>query len=316
MTVGLVQRLLVGDPRDPHLTAVAAAFADEGTVVLDAATVTDVVEHLTLDQTRLTDLSGSSCVLGTQPVRGWLRRLAPAGWDDRAVMGSKQAAVLASRMALLAGVIRTPSISWITPIAAGFAAENKLVQYRTARTLGLSVPDTTFHHDATRLAADLGEPFILKAMGPGAYRDDDDQQRVVYSRSVTVANLAGSDLAAAPFLAQRSLDAKTHLRIVTVGRSAWTSALDASGRPMDWREQDSAHDSFRPVTGYEATERDAVRLADALGCGYTSQDWIVDDHGVHFIDLNPGGQWLFLPQPTAGAVTAALAEALDSKKAA
>lgn len=307
----LVQRLLIGDASDPHLAAVAAAVPAQGTVVVDAATVTDVVEHLTLERTELSDLTGSSCILSTQPVRGWLRRLAPAGWDDRAVMGSKQAAVLASRMALLAGLMRTEAISWITPIGAGFAAENKLVQYRTARFLGLLVPDTTFHVNATALAADLGEPFVVKAMGPGAYRDDADQQRVVYSRCVTTADLAESDLAAAPFLAQRYVDAQVHLRIVTVGAAAWTSALDASDRPMDWREQDSAHDSFQPAAGYETTERDAVILADALGCGYTSQDWIVDDDGVHFIDLNPGGQWLFLPQPTADAVTAALAAALE-----
>lgn len=311
MSDRLVERLLVGDMSDLHLAAVAGAIAAEATVVLDAATVGTVVQHLTLQNVLLTDLAGNTCLLGAHPVRGWLRRLAPAGWDDRAVLGSKQAAVLSSRMALLAGVMRTPSISWITPIGPGFAAENKLVQYRMARSLGLSVPDTSFHSDPSVLAADLGEPFVLKALGPGAYRDEAEQQRVVYSRRVTAGDLAASDLAAAPFLAQRSLDAKVHLRIVTVGQVAWTSALDAPDRPMDWREQETAHDSFRPATGFEATERNAVLLAEALGCGYTSQDWIVDEHGVHFIDLNPGGQWLFLPRPAADAITAALAAELE-----
>jgi hypothetical protein len=54
----------------------------------------------------------------------------------------------------------------------------------------------------------------------------------------------------------------------------------------------------------------AVRLAAALGVGYTSQDWIDDGDRVVFIDLNPGGQWLFLPPEVARPATAAIAKHL------
>jgi hypothetical protein len=47
--------------------------------------------------------------------------------------------------------------------------------------------------------------------------------------------------------------------------------------------------------------------------GYSSQDWIVTATGVsHFIDLNPAGQWLFLPNPGAREITDAIAEWLSS----
>ncbi|MEH0483499.1 hypothetical protein QBA94_43435 [Streptomyces scabiei] len=42
-------------------------------------------------------------------------------------------------------------------------------------------------------------------------------------------------------------------------------------------------------------EHDAARLARHLRTGISCQDWIVDASGPAFIDLNPGGQWLFLP---------------------
>ncbi|HVE45526.1 MAG TPA: hypothetical protein VNA57_02100 [Acidimicrobiales bacterium] len=49
-------------------------------------------------------------------------------------------------------------------------------------------------------------------------------------------------------------------------------------------------------------------MAGALGVGYSSQDWVVDRSGQPwFLDLNPGGQWLFLPEPAASAVTASVA---------
>jgi hypothetical protein len=51
-----------------------------------------------------------------------------------------------------------------------------------------------------------------------------------------------------------------------------------------------------------------VTLATTLRAGFTSQDWIVDDAGPAFLDLNPGGQWLFLPHEVSAPATAALAD--------
>lgn len=40
----------------------------------------------------------------------------------------------------------------------------------------------------------------------------------------------------------------------------------------------------------------------------TCQDWMVDDDGPVFTDINPGGQWLFLPSGVAMPATQTLAE--------
>ena len=50
-----------------------------------------------------------------------------------------------------------------------------------------------------------------------------------------------------------------------------------------------------------------MQLADALKVGYSSQDWVVGEGQPYFLDLNPGGQWLFLPDPTSADVTEAIA---------
>ena len=56
---------------------------------------------------------------------------------------------------------------------------------------------------------------------------------------------------------------------------------------------------------------DSLRLAEAVGVRQSSQDWILADEGAYFIDLNPVGQWLFLPSPVADAGTSMLAAWLD-----
>lgn len=314
MTAGPLQSLVVGDLADPHVQAVVDRLPRQGCVVLDAATVTDVARRIGIDGADLVDLDGHPCTTATgaegadRPV-GWIRRLAPAGWDDGARLGGHPAAVLAARLGALATIVRDPAIRWITDVDAMFAAEGKMTQYRAAARLGIPVPPAVVATTTGALER-LAEPFVVKPLGPGGYRDDDGRQLVVHAQTATRAGMSRHDVAAAPFIAQERVHAHTHLRVVTVGDRSWTAALRAGGRPLDWREDPASHDAFRPDPHPEVEER-AVAVAAALRCGYTSQDWIVDTTGrVWFLDLNPAGQWLFLSDPIPGHVADRLAQAL------
>nr|WP_168516614.1 hypothetical protein [Streptomyces sp. S1D4-11]QIZ01254.1 hypothetical protein HEP87_56080 [Streptomyces sp. S1D4-11] len=293
---GTLGALLVGDTADPHVIAVLDRLPRQGTVVVDASTLPDVLRRLSPQHSTLLDQQGEPVRLSAAaPARGWIRRLAPAGWDSGTVLGSQAAARLASRMALLAAFVRDERTTWLCHVDALFAAENKMVQYRAARTLGLRVPETLICSHPADLAAALGDPFVIKPLGPGNFTGDDGQERVVHTQTVTAADLAGADLLGAPFLAQQQLTARTHLRIVTVNGRAWAAELDADSLPLDWRQAEAAHHSFKASARWRGEERDALLLARHLKTGFTCQDWIVDAAGPAFIDLNPGGQWLFLP---------------------
>lgn len=50
-----------------------------------------------------------------------------------------------------------------------------------------------------------------------------------------------------------------------------------------------------------------------MNVGYSSQDWVETGAGKYFLDLNPSGQWLFLPAPVSVEVTNALAAWLAEK---
>lgn len=181
-----------------------------------------------------------------------------------------------------------------------------MVQYRAVRAAGLGVPETLICSHPADLAAALGDPFVVKPLGPGNFTGDDGQERVVHTQTVTADDLTGADLLEAPFLAQQ-LAACPHLRIVTVKDRVWTAELDADGLPPDWRQAEAAHHGFRASKHWRETERDALLLARHLKMGFTCQDWIVDAAGPAFIDLNPGGQWLFLPDSMAAQIADYLA---------
>lgn len=302
-------RIIVGDQQDVHVQALLEHLPAGGTVVVNVLTLTERAVAVRPDRTTLLDLEGQHVSISqAHRARGWLRRIGPPGWDDGTVLGSHRAAGLSARLALLSGVLRDDSIDWLTTVDAQFRAESKIVQYRTAGQLGIAAPTTTVALARTDLVTSLGESFVAKPLGPGGYKDDTGTWQVVYARTVTPTMLAQADLGAAPFLAQQALAAKMHLRVVTVRSRAWVSSLDAADRPLDWREQETAHDSFGSDDNHPDVARNAVRLASGLQCGYSSQDWIIDEHGkAWFIDLNPAGQWLFLPSAVRDAITQELA---------
>jgi hypothetical protein len=297
--------LLIGDLTDPHLRAVADLLPANRKVVLDAATFETALVSVTPEQTILRTSAGDRVSLPGSSVKGWIRRLAPAGWDHGVQLGGHRAAVLASRVSLLAAMMRDPSVLWITPVDRLYAAENKITQYRAAATAGIRCPSTMIAMDRQVLAAELGDPFVLKPLGPGNF-EADEHQHVVYVRPQYAADLDGVDLLEAPFLAQSVISAKKHLRIVTVREEAWVAELDPEGLPLDWRSHIPAHGAFRAAS-WPQVRASAIQLAAELEVGLSAQDWVIDDDGAVFLDLNPGGQWLFLPEAVSMPATKALA---------
>jgi glutathione synthase/RimK-type ligase-like ATP-grasp enzyme len=240
------------------------------------------------------------------PTRGWIRRLAPPHWRRGIQAGTEQAAVRSAWTALLSAIASAAEVSWLTPLESLFLRENKLVQAATANRLGIQTPRTVVVSDHSQIPAELGQEFVVKPLGASTFSGADGVEQVVWSQGVSRDSAILDLLPAAPFILQARLEALRHLRVVTVSNQTWACELAAEGLPLDWRRDESAHDSFLPVSHPEL-ERQALRLAASLDLGYSSQDWIETEGGSFFIDLNPAGQWMFLPQDTSTAITEAIA---------
>ena len=236
-----------------------------------------------------------------------MRRLSAPGWRAGTTGGSRDAAVRAAHVALVVALASHPLVDWLTPYPRLFATENKLRQAAHARRLGIRTPRTAVVSDRHEIPVELGDPIVAKPLGPGQFIRGDGDARVFSSAELARDDPRLAALAGAPFLLQERLRARRHLRIVTCGARAWSCALDADEVSLDWRRDDDAHDSFVPNRN-PVVESQALALARDLGLGYSSQDWIDDGTDTAaFIDLNPAGQWLFLPAPVCAEVSEAIA---------
>jgi hypothetical protein len=298
--------LVVGSLDDPHATAVATQLESKGIthLVLDVASLAGSRFVVEPHSTRISKPAEQSIEVGAG-VRGWLRRIAPDGWQRGVPAGSRQSAVATAWMSLLGSIVRYDGIEWLTAPDSAFAAENKLVQYRAAQRLSIRVPTSIVAADKAEVTALLGDRFLIKPLGPGQFFEGSDT-RAVFAGVVTVDDPTLQDLAGAPFIAQRLIRADRHLRVVTVRDRAWVCALDAVGLDVDWRRIPAAHGRCWRVYEPDVAAA-AVHLADALKVGYSSQDWVEQDGQKWFLDLNPAGQWLFLPDRTGEEVAEAIA---------
>jgi hypothetical protein len=267
-------------------------------------------EGFSLELDRLT-YRGRTVCLSNQPT-GWLRRYAPTEWGTGSVAGSLEAVTKRAFLSFVGSISRLGDCRWLTPLDAMLASEDRLVQLQVAARLGFRTPRTIVSSDAAEVAKVLGDVFVVKPLS-GGYFVAADGPRAVFATRMSADEAEGIDFGAAPFVAQEFIPASQHLRVVTVGTTAWVGVLDAASYPMDWRQDDAAHFSWRRGEDDEAAAS-AVKLAGQLGVGYSSQDWIRGD-ALTFLDLNPGGQWLFLPPEISVPVTAAIAKHLGGGSA-
>jgi hypothetical protein len=275
-------------------------------VLVDAATLESTPYSLSDGVLTLHDRTGDVQVMLGRPTRGWIRRLAPPLWRADITFGTEDAAIRGAWSALIAAIAGSAGVAWLTPLERMFLRESKLLQVETARQLDIPTPATAVCSGRDLLPASLGEDLVVKPLGRGHYTNAAGVEQVVWTHDLGRDSPVLDFLAGAPFIVQTRLHAQRHLRAVTVRDQCWVCELAAGNLPVDWRRDETAHESFA-VASQPDVERDAVRITDALGLGYSSQDWIVTDGVAHLVDVNPAGQWLFLPDETASAITTAIA---------
>ena len=280
--------VLIGAPDDPHFSAVASRVSDP--LVVDVQSLQTSYLALSADGPLLKGRNGWMAVRGLG--RGWIRRLAPPGWMLGTEAHTRHAYQQAAWLSMLVSFIRTGSVDWLTGLDQLLIAENKLLLHRAARAVGAACPETALACSPNIAAEILGtDQLIAKPIGPSNFLTENDY---VSTPASDVSRLIDTDLQPEPFLYQHRVEAVRHLRVVTVGDQSWCfSRAVVEGEPIDWRFLKDAHTNFCWTKSME-TEKLAVSLARELVIGYSSQDWIDDGTTTWVVDINPGGQWLFL----------------------
>lgn len=276
-------------------------------------------QHSTLtaafDGTWHTTLETARRRIDLQQVTGiYYRRPGPIT-PDPAMNPQEQAWALAeSRHALRGLLAALPDRVWLNHPRSAALAESKPVQLQAAAASGLNVPATLITNDpgAARVFAKQHGKICYKPLTSTATTGG----KVLFATALQIADLEtpqAANITGAAHQFQAWIEAAHAVRLVAIDEQMHAAAIHphSEAARTDWR-------SDYPALTYENLEapppvREGVRtLLHRLNLRFASMDLLVDHDGDWwFIDLNPSGQWCWIPEienPVAASLATALTE--------
>jgi len=125
-----------------------------------------------------------------------------------------------------------------------------------------------------------------------------------YTSAVTsdVLAKARSTIAASPIHLQRLTESDTELRVVVIGKTVFAADLqwsNSGGRSPDWRRDGLSLKPVRAILPDEVMGK--LRLLNSvLGLRYGAYDLILREGRYIFLEVNPGGQWIWMNNDEGG----------------
>ena len=213
---------------------------------------------------------------------------------------------------------------WVNPYDSNQRSESKLLQLSAAERVGLSIPKTLCSNDPIAVTSffDNSEGRIIyKPLAAFATSPSGDSiaSRCVYTNIVTRDQLDQlmPQIALAPCLFQAYVAKQLELRITVIGDTFLTAAIDSQSSPrtmIDWRHYDLENTNHIAYDLPAPHRKKLRRLLDDLGLVYGAIDCIIRPDGeMVFLEVNPGGQWLWIEELTGLGIGQAIGEYLTMR---
>lgn len=197
---------------------------------------------------------------------------------------------------------------WLNHPLRNAAADYKPAQLALAHQLGLSVPPTLVTNDLDEARRFIREhrQVIHKTLRWTPYQRD-GIALTSWAEPVRAEELDES-VRITPHLFQARVDKVADLRVLIVGRSTFAVRIDSD--LLDWRRDYGAL-TYSVVDLPNRLKKTLFTYLDHFGLASGSFDLAVDrDGALHWLELNPNGQWGWLEEKTGLEMAAAFAQLL------
>ncbi len=197
-------------------------------------------------------------------------------------------------------------------------AENKQLQLRAARELGLDTPRTLTTNDPATVGAfaESCEGRVVTKMLSSFAVYEGGRELVVFTNPVRPEDLADlSGLSFCPATFQEAIPKALELRATVVGQRVMTASIDSQSSERaanDWRRDGLRMiEDWRPYELPGEVEVKLLRLMDYFGLNYGAVDFIVTPDGRHvFLEVNPVGEFFWLEHHPGLPISDAIADVL------
>ncbi|WP_028204601.1 MvdC/MvdD family ATP grasp protein [Paraburkholderia nodosa] len=244
----------------------------------------------------------------------WYRRIAIGQCIPEAMDRQLRRAAVDQSRATLHGMIASLDAFHLDPVHRLRRAENKQLQLKIAREVGLTIPRTLITNapEAVRsFARECRHGMIMKTLSSFAIYEQ-WEQKVVFTSTVHDKDLERlDDLRYCPAIFQEQVPKALELRTTIVGNRVFTASIDSQRSEktsVDWRRDGlGLLEAWEPYALPPEVENGLLKLMHALGLNYGAADFILTPDGRHcFLEVNPVGEFFWLEKhpglPLAGAI--------------
>ena len=227
-----------------------------------------------------------------------------------------------SRYALIGSLLSlSREVPTMNSPEAVWVAEHKPYQLAVAEQCGLKIPDTLISNLPSEAEAffSVHQPDVITKPVRTGYIDDAESPKAIYTSKVNASHMEHiSRLSVSPVTFQPLLHKRSDIRVTIVGRRIFTAEIysqtdrDAS---VDWRKTsnpDLPHEHHRLP---KSIEENLLHYMKCLGLVYGAIDFVLDTEGNYFfLEINPGGQWLWLDRVLNFGITQSISDWLANDR--
>ena len=252
----------------------------------------------------------------------WYRRIAIGRCIPETMDLQLRRAAIEQSRATLHGMIASLDAFHLDPVHRLRRAENKQLQLKIAREVGLTIPRTLITNapEAVRgFARACKQGMIMKTLSSFAIYEQGDQ-KVVFTNTVHDKDLERlDDLRYCPAIFQEQVPKALELRATVVGTRVFTASIDSQRSEkssIDWRRDGiGLLEAWEPYALPPEVENGLLKLMHALGLNYGAADFILTPDGRHcFLEVNPVGEFFWLEKHPGLPLSGAIADLLVSNK--
>jgi glutathione synthase/RimK-type ligase-like ATP-grasp enzyme len=246
----------------------------------------------------------------------WFRRpVVPTPAPEIVEPRTRQFCVVES-LAYIEGLWRTLDCFWVSTPDRIRAAESKLLQLKTARHLGFSIPNTvvTSDPDEARDFLAAADAVVYKPLRQSRLQYEGGAKLIFTS---LVRDSQASQLEAvryAPCIFQEYVPKRFDVRVTVFGAEVFATEIQSQASEdakHDWRRCPARVIGHRVHTLPHDIAAKCTRLVAMLGLAFGAIDLVLTPQGEYvFLEINPNGQWAWIEQRTGEPMSHSLVDLL------
>lgn len=186
---------------------------------------------------------------------------------------------------------------WINHPVNTYRAENKMLQLKTAKDVGLDIPNTTVANIVT--GSIKSGKYAIKAIDTPFFHDQGDEL-FTYTTVISDEDFPNIELSNAPVFIQECLENKIDIRVTFIGDKLYAAMIleDGKGIEGDWRKTKKDKLQYIPIDLPVNIELKIKTYMKKLGLDFGGVDLALCDGKYYFIEVNPTGEWSWLMKST------------------